>query len=118
MSLFAYIDKQGRSSKNANHLTEADKDKYTFYCPNEKCRVRMSLSIYHNATNRFRAIINNELHVDKCWTNSKMSNTLIYPPKNCDLDDIIDILSTTVSKEEIINKSKISETKSKDDEDV
>ena len=118
MSLFAYIDKQGRSSKNANNLTEADKDKYTFYCPNEKCRVRMSLSIYQNANNRFRASFKNESHVDNCWADSKMANTLIYPPKNCDLDDIIDNLSTTVSKEENINKSKISETKSKNDEDV
>src|SRR5699024_5899792 len=107
MSLFAYIDKQGRSSKNANHLTEADKDKYTFYCPNEKCRIRMSLSIYQNANNRFSASFKNESFFDNCWVDYNMANILIYPPKNFELDDIINNLTTTVSKEENINKSKI-----------
>lgn len=104
MSVYACIDTEGKVIKNANNLTHADKSKYNFYCINEDCRVKLSLNIYQNANNRFKASYDNESHINNCWAHHEATKTVVYPSKKRDLDEIVNNLMKSINKKDRKNK--------------
>ncbi|MCE4994736.1 hypothetical protein [Staphylococcus xylosus] len=68
----AYTD--SNEKKYASKLVEADKERYRFYCPNPKCRTEMSLAIYENYSNTFKANLKDKGHKEGCWARNSDLN--------------------------------------------
>ncbi|MDW4342546.1 hypothetical protein EUA50_12180 [Staphylococcus saprophyticus] len=82
--------------KYASKLVEADKEKYTFYCPNPKCRTEMSLAIYENYSNTFKANMKGKEHKEKCWArNSELNQE--YSTNDYNTRDFIEKLISSKS---------------------
>src|SRR5699024_2660148 len=94
--------------KYASKLVEADKERYRFYCPNPKCKTEMSLAIYENYSNTFKANLKGKEHKKKCWSrNSELNQE--YSTNDYNTKDFIEKLILSKSNK----KNNHSETGSK-----
>lgn len=98
MSVYACIDTEGKIIKNANDLTDDDKSKYDFFCINKDCRAELSLNIYQNANNRFKASYADNKHIDNCWAHHEATKTVVLPSENTDLEEVINNLMKPISR--------------------
>lgn len=106
----AYTEKGEK--KYASKLVEADKEKYTFYCPNPKCKTEMSLAIYENYSNTFKANMKNKGHKEGCWAkNSDL--TQIYSTNDYNTKDFIEQLISSKSKKQNTKNNMVSKSEFK-----
>lgn len=98
--------------KYASKLVEADKEKYTFYCPNPKCRTEMSLAIYENYSNTFKANMKGKEHKEKCWArNSELNQE--YSTNDYNTRDFIEKLISSKSNKNSNQSEAVSNHKNK-----
>ncbi|MCD8892472.1 hypothetical protein K2V52_10875 [Staphylococcus nepalensis] len=91
---------QEGEKKYASKLVEADKERYRFYCPNPKCRTEMSLAIYENYSNTFKANMKGKGHKEKCWArNSELNQE--YSTNDYNTKDFIEKLILSKSNKQI-----------------
>lgn len=85
--------------KYASKLVEADKERYRFYCPNPKCGTEMTLAIYENFSNTFKANLKNKEHKEGCWASNNDLNQE-YSTSDYNTKDFIEKLISSKSKKQ------------------
>ncbi|WP_270892967.1 hypothetical protein [Staphylococcus saprophyticus] len=83
--------------KYASKLVEADKERYRFYYPNPKCGTEMSLAIYENFSNTFKANLKNKKHKEGCWASNSDLNQE-YSTNDYNTKDFIEKLISSKSR--------------------